>query len=120
MAWVFEQKGLVVVPKEGVEEEDLMLVALDAGAEDISEEETTFEIYSLLPDIEAVRKAIEDAGIEIERAELTRIPQNTVTVEGKTAQQLLTLMEMLEDNDDVQRVYANFEIDDEELAALTA
>lgn len=120
VAWVFEQKGLVVVLKDGVEEEDLMLVALDAGAEDISEEETTFEIYASLPDFEAVRKAIEDAGIEIERAELTRIPQNTVPVEGKTAQQLLTLMEMLEDNDDVQRVYANFEIDEEELAALTA
>ncbi len=120
VAWVFEQKGLVIVPKDGVEEDDLMLVTLDAGAEDISEEESTFEIYASLPDLEAVRKAIEDAGIEIERAELTRIPQNTVPVEGKTAQQLLTLMEMLEDNDDVQRVYANFEIDDEELAALTA
>ena len=120
VAWVFEQKGLVVVPKDGVEEEDLMLVALDAGAEDISEEEITFEIYSSLPDLEAVRKAIEGAGIEIERAGLTRIPQNTVSVEGKTAQQLLTLMEMLEDNDDVQRVYANFEMDEEELAALTA
>lgn len=120
VAWVFEQKGLIVVPKEGVEEDDLMLVALDAGAEDIVEEESAFEVYALLPELEGVRKAIEDAGIEIERAELTRIPQNTVPVEGKIAQQLLTLMEMLEDNDDVQRVYANFEIDDEELAVLTA
>ena len=67
-----------------------------------------------------MRKAIEEADISIERSELTRIPQNSVEIEGKTAQQLLTLMEMLEDNDDVQRVYANFDISDEELATLTA
>jgi len=120
VAWVFEQKGLVVVPKEGVEEEDLMMIALEAGAEDISEEESTFEIYTPLSETDVVRKAVEEAGITVERAELTRIPQNSVNVEGKVAQQLLVLMEMLEDNDDVQRVYANFDIDDEELAALTA
>jgi YebC/PmpR family DNA-binding regulatory protein len=120
VAWVFEQKGLISVPKEGVEEEEIMLVALDAGAEDIAEEENVYEVYASLPDFESVRKAVEEAGIEIERAELTRVPQNTVPVEGKTAQQLLALMEMLEDNDDVQRVYANFEIDDKELAVLTA
>ncbi len=117
---MFEQKGLVSVSKEGVEEEELMLIVLDAGAEDIVEEENIYEVYASLPDFESVRKAIEDAGIEIERAELTRVPQSTVPVEGKTAQQLLTLMEMLEDNDDVQRVYTNFEIDDRELSALTA
>lgn len=120
VAWVFEQKGLILVPKEGVEEEELMLVVLDAGAEDIVEEENVYEVYASLPHFESVRKAIEEAGIEIERAELTRIPQNTVPIEGKTAQQLLSLMEMLEDNDDVQRVYANFEIDDSELVAMTA
>ncbi len=120
VAWVFEHKGLIAVPKEGLEEEEIMLMALDAGAEDIAEDENTYEIYAPLSDFESVRKAIDDAGFDIERAELTRIPQNTVPVEGKTAQQLLTLMEMLEDNDDVQRVYANFEIDDDELAALTA
>lgn len=120
VAWVFEQKGLVVVPKEGVEEEDLMMIALEAGAEDIAEEESTFEIYTPMSETDVVRKAVEEAGIMVERAELTRIPQNSVNVEGKIAQQLLVLMEMLEDNDDVQRVYANFDIDDEELAALTA
>ena len=67
-----------------------------------------------------VRKAVEAADIEIQRAEVTRVPQNTVPVEGKTAQQLLTLLEMLEDSDDVQRVYANFEMDDQEMAALTS
>lgn len=120
VAWVFVQRGVIAVPKDGIEEEDRMLVALDAGAEDIVEEDDRYEIYASLSDFESVRKAIEDAGIEIERAELTRIAQNTVPIEGKAARQLLTLMEMLEDNDDVQRVYANFEIDDGELAALTA
>ncbi len=120
VAWVFDQQGLIAVPKAGVEEDDLMLVALDAGAEDIAEEDGRYEIYAALSDFERVRKAIEDADIDIERAELTRVAQNTVPIAGKTAQQLLTLMEMLEDNDDVQRVYANFEIDDAELTALTA
>ena len=120
VAWVFDQQGLISVPKAGVEEDDLMLVALDAGAEDIAEEDGRYEIYAALSDFERVRKAVEDADIDIERAELTRVAQNTVPIAGKTAQQLLTLMEMLEDNDDVQRVYANFEIDDAELTALTA
>ncbi|MFT5366945.1 MAG: YebC/PmpR family DNA-binding regulatory protein [Candidatus Latescibacterota bacterium] len=120
VAWVFEQKGLIVVPKEGVEEEDLMMVALEMGAEDIVEEENTFEIFTPVADTDVVRKAVEEAGITIERSELTRIPQNSVEVEGKTAQQLLVLMEMLDDNDDVQRVYANFDISDEDLALFTA
>jgi YebC/PmpR family DNA-binding regulatory protein len=120
VAWVFEQKGLIVVPKEGVEEENLMMIALESGAEDIVEEENTFEILTPVANTDVVRKAVEESGIQIERYELTRIPQNSVEVEGKTAQQLLVLMEMLEDNDDVQRVYANFDISDEELASLTA
>ena len=120
VAWIFDQKGLVVVPREGVDEEELMMVALEAGAEDIMEEEMIFEVYAQLPAFEPVRKAVEEAGIPIERAELTRIPKNTVPVEGKIAQQLITLLEMLEDNDDVQKVYANFEMDDSEMAALTA
>lgn len=120
VAWVFEQKGLIVVPKEGVDEDEVMMIALEAGAEDMVEEESSFEIFTPVSETDVVRKAVEDAGVTVDRAELTRIPQNSVPVEGKTAQQLLTLMEMLEDNDDVQRVYANFEIDDAELATLTA
>ena len=120
VSWVFEPKGLVVVPKKEVTEEDLMMVALEAGAEDMSEEDMAFEVYAPLPQLEAVRKAIEEAGIEIERSERTLVPQNSISVEGHTAQQLLTLIDMLEDNDDVQRVYANFEIDEAELAILTA
>jgi YebC/PmpR family DNA-binding regulatory protein len=120
VAWVFEQKGLVVVSKDRADEESLMSVALEAGAEDISEEETVYEVYTSLQDYDTVRKAIEAGNIPIERAELTRIPQNTVQVEGKAAQTLLNLLESMEDLDDVQRVFANFEMDDEELTALTS
>ena len=120
VAWVFEQKGLIAVPKADVEEEALMLVALEAGAEDMVEEELTFEIFTPVADTDLVRKALEEAGFVCERCELTRIPQNSVEIQGDKAQQLLTLMEMLEDNDDVQRVYSNFEISEADLAAFTA
>ncbi len=120
VSYLFDQKGVVVVPKTAVDEETLMTVVLEAGAEDIAEEDEVFEVSMALQDFDVVRKAVEAADIEIQRAEVTRVPQNTVPVEGKTAQQLLTLLEMLEDSDDVQRVYANFEMDDQEMAALTS
>lgn len=118
VAWVFEQKGLIVVPKDRADEEALMSVALEAGAEDIVDEEESYEVYTSLQDFDIVRKAIEAGDIPVERAELTRIPQNSVQVEGKSAQTLVKLLEAMEDLDDVQRVFANFEMDDEELAAL--
>jgi len=93
---------------------------LDAGADDLIEEEAGFGIYSPVQVFEKVQKALELEGIAYERAELIRIPQNTVSVGGRDAQQVLTLLEMLEDQDDVQRVYSNFEMDDEEMALLTA
>lgn len=120
VAWVFEQKGLIVVSKAQADEESVMTVAMEAGAEDIAEDEEYYEIYTPYQDFDAVRKEIEAGGIPIERSELTRIPQNTVQVEGKTAQTLVNLLEAMEELDDVQRVFANFEMDDEELAALTA
>lgn len=120
VAWLFEQKGLIVVAKSEVDEETLMGVVLDAGAEDLVEEDATFEVCTAMQDFEPVRKALEMEGIGAERSELTRVPQNTVSVEGKTARQLLVLLEALEDQDDVQRVFANFEMDDRELEALVA
>ena len=120
VAWVFEQKGLIVLSKDQVDEDELMTVVLDAGADDIVEEETSYEVYSPLQAFDQVRKALETREIPYERSELTRIPQNHVPVEGKTAKQLLTLLEMLEDQDDVQRVFANFEMDDQELAILAS
>jgi YebC/PmpR family DNA-binding regulatory protein len=120
VAWVFDQKGFIVVPKEGVDEESLMMAALDAGAEDIIEEETGYEIYTPMQEFDQVRKALENESITFERAELTRVPQNTVPVDGQSARQLLKLMEMLEDQDDVQRLYTNFEMDDDVMAEALA
>jgi YebC/PmpR family DNA-binding regulatory protein len=119
VSWLFEQKGLIVVLKEQADEESLMSAAMDAGAEDIQEDNEAYEVYTSFTDFDSVRKALEAGNIPIDRAELTRIPQNTVQVEGKTAQALLNLLEAMEELDDVQRVFANFEMDDEELAALT-
>ena len=120
VAWIFDQKGLFSVSKTAADEESLMTAVLEAGAEDIVEEEDAFYVYSPMQDFDSVRKALESEGIPYERAELSRVPQNTVPVEGKTARQILALLEVLEDHDDVQRVFANFEMDDDELAALAA
>jgi len=120
VAWLFEQKGLVVVPKPDVDEEQLMGIVLDAGAEDLVEEEAGYEVYVPTGAFEDVRRALEAHEIPLERSELTRVPQNTVAVEGKAAKQLLTLLEALEDHDDVQRLFANFEMDDREMEALAS
>ncbi|MBE80986.1 MAG: YebC/PmpR family DNA-binding transcriptional regulator [Gemmatimonadetes bacterium] len=118
--WIFDQKGLIVVPKEVSDEETVMTIALDAGADDLVEGDEEFEVYTPLQSFDAVRKALEENEVTVARASLTRIPQNSVPVEGKTAGQLIRLLEALEDQDDVQSVYANFEMDDGELAELTA
>ena len=120
VAWVFDQKGLVVVSRDSVDEDTLMIAALEAGAEDIVEEDAVYEVYTPSQGFDAVQKALAARQIPIERAELTRVPQNTVPVEGTTAAQVIRLLESLESHDDVQRVYANFEMDEEQLAALTS
>ncbi len=119
VSWMFSQKGYITVDKS-VSEDDLMMIALEAGAEDISDEEDVWEIITALPDFERVKKAIEEGGIRYNQAELVRKPQNTLKVEGKTAEQVLNLMNALEDHDDVQKVFSNFDIEAKELAALTA
>lgn len=120
VGWIFDQKGSIVVPKDGADEEELMTVALEAGADDLVDGDDNFEVLTPLQMYDEVRRAVEQAEFAIERASLTRIPQNTVPVEGKLAQKLFTLLEALEDNEDIQNVYANFDVDDEELAALTS
>ena len=120
VAWVFDQKGLVVVSREDADEETLMMAALDAGAEDIVEDEAVYEVYTSPQGFGPVQKALAALQIPVERAELTRVPQNTVQVEGNTAARLIRLLETLEAQDDVQRVYANFEMDEEELSALAS
>ncbi|MFZ0391290.1 MAG: YebC/PmpR family DNA-binding transcriptional regulator [Calditrichia bacterium] len=112
VSWVFDNKGLIRVPRENHEEEDLMLLAIDAGADDLKLEDDFFEIYTQYEDLYKVRSALEDQGIQVDNAELTMIPQNLVSLEEKEALQMLKLMDALDENDDVQNVFANFDIDE--------
>ncbi len=118
VAWMFEQKGLIIFEKDKVDEEELFDLALEAGAEDVREEDTEFEVITEPSDLESVKQAIDDAGLSYTLAEVTKIPQNTVTVDGKKAQQTLNLMQSLEDHDDVSHVYANCDIPDDVMEAL--
>jgi len=111
--WLFEKKGFFVINKTDITEDKLMSVVLDAGAEDMSSEDDTFEVKSRPQDYEKVRQALEDNKIKVESSELTMIPKNTVKIAGDQAKQVLRLVEQLEDNDDVQNVYANFDIPDD-------
>jgi len=119
VAWMFSQKGLIVLPRDQTDEERLFEVALEAGAEDIKEGEKEFEVVTEPSLFEQVKAAIEDAELTPILAEITMIPKTTTDLEGKHAQQMLTLMEVLEDNDDVNHVYANFDISDEVMEAIS-
>ncbi len=119
VAWIFEQKGLIVLEKGKVDEEQLLELAMEAGAEDVKEGETEFDVITDPSEFETVKKVIDDAGMPYTLAEITKIPKNTVDVEGKKAQQMINLMQGLEDNDDVSHVYANFDISDEVLEAMS-
>jgi YebC/PmpR family DNA-binding regulatory protein len=118
VAWQFEEKGVIYIEKDKADEDTVFEIAIEAGAEDIKTEGDTYEIITTPKDFEAVRKAFIDAGIELSSASLTMIPQNTVKLDKKKAEQVLRLIDALEDNDDVQNVYANFDISDEVLASL--
>ncbi len=120
VAWMFEKKGLLSVPKDAAEEDVLMEVALEAGANDVVSEDDEFEVYTDPSSFEGVRKALEDRKIKVNMAEVTMSPQSTVRLEGKQAEQMLKLMDMLEDHDDVSNVYANFDIPDEVMEKLNA
>ncbi len=118
VAWIFEQKGLILFEKDQVDEDLLLETALDAGAEDINEQETQFEVISEPSDFEVVKMAIDKANLKYTLNEVTKIPKNVVDLGAKKAQQMLNLMQSLEDNDDVSHVYANFDISDEIMAGL--
>lgn len=113
VSWMFHKKGYLVVASAEIDEDKLMTLALDAGAEDMQPEDDNFVITTTMSDFEKVKKALDDAGVSTEVAEITMIPQTTVKLEGKEAHQMLRLVETLEDNDDVQNVYANFDIPEE-------
>ncbi|MGB4330991.1 MAG: YebC/PmpR family DNA-binding transcriptional regulator [Dethiobacteria bacterium] len=115
VAWMFERKGLFIVKKEGlkISEDDLMLIALEAGAEDIKEEDDTYSIITSPELFEEVKDYLQKEKIAFESAEVTMLPQNTVEIDNPDeVRRILDLMEALEDNDDIQNVYANFEIPD--------
>jgi len=116
VAWMFSRKGYIVVEKTKASEDELLDLILEAGAEDLREDGSNFEIFTEPDDFEAVVNALQENNIEMAASNLGYIPQNYVKLEGKQAQQLLRLMEELEDHDDVQNVWANFDIDDEEIA----
>ncbi|MFH1092712.1 MAG: YebC/PmpR family DNA-binding transcriptional regulator [Candidatus Omnitrophota bacterium] len=111
VAWQFKQKGLIIVAKDKSEEDKLMNIILENGAEDMQSGEDTYEISTQPREFETVKKAIENCGIEIISSEITLVPDSTVNISDKgAAQQVLNLINALEDNDDVQNVYANFDI----------
>jgi YebC/PmpR family DNA-binding regulatory protein len=120
VAFLFEKKGYIQVDASKVDEEKLMSIALEAGAEDMQREESLFAVTTVPRDFERVRDAIVKGGIQPLSAEITMHPKSTVKLEGKPAEQMIRLMEELEEHDDVQHVYANFDIPEEIMAAMTA
>lgn len=120
VGWMFDKKGLITIETSKVDEENLMSVALEAGALDIRTEESTYEVITSPKEFEAVRKGIAAVGIEISSAEVTMLPQTYIKLDGKPAQQMLHLMEALEEHEDVRNVYANFDIPEEIMVEMTA
>lgn len=120
VAYMFTKKGIITVEKIQVEEDRLMEVVLDAGAEDVTVGDELFEVITPPEDVDVVREALEKAGIAVASAEATMVPQNTVTLSGKEAEQTLKLLDMLQEHDDVQSVSANLDIAQEDMERLSA
>jgi YebC/PmpR family DNA-binding regulatory protein len=118
VAWIFEKKGIITIMTPEKDEEELLELVMDAGGDDLQTVDDHYEITTSIETFESVRKAIENSGIKAQSAELTRIPQNMVNVEEKNCKSLLRLMDMLEDHDDIQKVYSNFDITDELIAIM--
>ena len=119
VAWMFDKKGSIVFDKKAVGEDALMEIALEAGAEDVRDQESEWEVITDPMTFEAVKKAIDQRGWKYLEARVGKIPQNTVKLEAGKAEQMLKLMEKLEDNDDVQNVYANFDIPNDVMEKLS-
>jgi YebC/PmpR family DNA-binding regulatory protein len=115
VGWMFDRRGYFVVEKSAADEEMLLETVLNAGADDMREDGDNFEIFTSPENFEAVRSALEAANISTEAAEISMMPQNYVKLEGKSAQTMLKLMESLEDHEDIQNVWANFDIDESEM-----
>ena len=120
VAWMFKKQSLIVVPKDRADEEQLMEVVLSADADDMRDEGDSWSIVATPDAHETLLQTLKEAGIEPTASEVTQLPENSVKVEGKQAAAVLRMIEALEDQDDVQNVYANFDIDDHELERLSA
>ncbi|MDP9457832.1 MAG: YebC/PmpR family DNA-binding transcriptional regulator [Actinomycetota bacterium] len=118
VAYLFERKGVILVPKDSVDEDELMEAALEAGAEDVETSESDYRVVTSAEDFTAVRDALREAGLGFENAEITMQPQNSIDLDASTAKQTLRLIDALEDNDDVQEVFANFDISDEVMSVV--
>ena len=117
VAWMFAKKGYIVVEKSKADEEKLLGAVLEAGADDMQDDDDNWVVLSTPDTFQAVRDAVKQLGIEPASAQVSMIPQNYVKLEGKVAQQMLKLMEALDDQDDVQHVWSNFDISEQEMEA---
>ena len=120
VAWMFDKKGIITISRQGIDEDRLIEVALEAGATDVGNQEDAFEVTTEAGDLETVRETLEKAAFPIMEAEVRRIPQNTVKLDKKLAESMMKLMEAIEEQDDVQKVSGNFDIDDDILAELSS
>jgi len=120
VAWMFHKKAYVTVAREAVDEEKLMDLVLEAGADDLRDDGTNWEITGPPEALEALKQALESRALQPASAEVTLIPQNTIRLEGSNAQQVIRLVDALEEHDDVQHVYANFDIAEKEIEAAVA
>ncbi len=120
VGWMFSKRGSVLIPKKGTTEDQIMGIILDAGAEDLSDEGDTWEVLTPPAAVEAVTNALKAAGVEVANSQVTMVPSTTVKLEGKPAEQMIKFMEALEDQEDVQNSYSNFDIDAAELERVSA
>ena len=120
VAWMFTKKGLIVFEKAAATEDQLMDIALEAGADDVKDAESVWEVTTSPDTYEAVKEAFDKKGLKYSLAEISMVPQTTITLSGKEAEQMVHLVEALEEHDDVQNVYSNYDISDEELQRISA
>jgi YebC/PmpR family DNA-binding regulatory protein len=120
VSYMFNRKGVILLPKEGTTEDDVMMAVLDAGAEEVNDLGESFEVISEATDLVAVRKALQEAGVDYESAEANFLPTVSVPLDEENAKKVFRLLEALEDSDDVQNVFANFDVSDEIMEKIDA
>ena len=120
VSWMFEPKGVVIVTKEGVDEDEVFMIAAEAGAEDVRGSEESIEVITPPDSMKPVRDALQAAEVNVESSDLTQVPKSTIAIEGSDAKTLLNLIDALDELDDVQEVYANFDISDDVLESIAS